>query len=569
MSLLGLLASSTEGTPVEPDVPVTATAPTADDTANTITIPTVTGVVYQVDGSTVTGTLDIGDVATTITVNAVASAGYVLTGTTSWTFTFTGAAVLTPLYPGATPEAVPAPLAEWDFREASAPFYTTTATGGDLPLQVMSATSPVPLEHELGRALHMYGDQWLAVPQADIGRLNMGATGKTQVSMAVWFYNARPEQVCVAGIWGETFDPPTRQYALFGDLPAFGGDNMACFHISKDGGPTPGFIYSGDYSANPDTMTLGRWELHVGTYDGTEMVSYLNGTAYAYTSWAGGTREGDGLRNPYTFFDGLNSQPEDFHVGAIADGTSNVYGMIRRLRVWDTALTPGQVLTLAAEHSPLDVPDLDPGIDYALTDQQHITSAEKGGNFLSHTWTVDAGAEAADRVVLLALAFRGQYSSMPTLTGVTINGAPATLLQNNGQDGGVFAYATVPTGTTVTVGASWSGTATALANLTVLRLTGVQATHSGFVRNASRKQVGAPASARGGLVIGFARVNNGNINAQWSPVADRITNPAGNDDDPYGVTTAATIATGYVVPFVCNQGTAPPGWLAAVSFDPA
>ena len=67
-------------------IPATATAPTFNGT-DTVTIPVVTGVVYQVSGSPVTGTIDL-DPAETVTVTAVAGAGYSLTpGTHSWNFT--------------------------------------------------------------------------------------------------------------------------------------------------------------------------------------------------------------------------------------------------------------------------------------------------------------------------------------------------------------------------------------------------------------------------------------------------------------------------------------------------
>ncbi len=73
--------------------PVTATAPTFDDTADTYTIPAVEGVQYLVDGVAATaGTVSVGDVDATITVTAEAMEGYVLEGTASWTLTFTAAA---------------------------------------------------------------------------------------------------------------------------------------------------------------------------------------------------------------------------------------------------------------------------------------------------------------------------------------------------------------------------------------------------------------------------------------------------------------------------------------------
>ena len=69
---------------------VTATAPTFDDEADTYKIPQKAGVQYLVDGvPTAAKTVTVGDVDATVVVTAEAKEGYVLTGTTSWTGTFT------------------------------------------------------------------------------------------------------------------------------------------------------------------------------------------------------------------------------------------------------------------------------------------------------------------------------------------------------------------------------------------------------------------------------------------------------------------------------------------------
>lgn len=76
-----------------PDVEITAPAPTFDDDANTYAVPAKTGVRYLVGGSVVTGTNPVGDVSTTVTIDAEALEGYSLVGTTTWTGTFTKAPV--------------------------------------------------------------------------------------------------------------------------------------------------------------------------------------------------------------------------------------------------------------------------------------------------------------------------------------------------------------------------------------------------------------------------------------------------------------------------------------------
>jgi hypothetical protein len=76
-----------------PPTSVTATAPTNIDPCGTVNdtyiIPTTTGVNYQINGQTVAANTYPGTGSVTIT--AVAQAGYVLQGTATWTFTFTNA----------------------------------------------------------------------------------------------------------------------------------------------------------------------------------------------------------------------------------------------------------------------------------------------------------------------------------------------------------------------------------------------------------------------------------------------------------------------------------------------
>lgn len=71
-------------------LPVTANVPTADDTANTISWTPLAGVQYVIGGSVRTPPYSVGDVTTSVTVAAQATPGYVLTGTSSWSFSFTG-----------------------------------------------------------------------------------------------------------------------------------------------------------------------------------------------------------------------------------------------------------------------------------------------------------------------------------------------------------------------------------------------------------------------------------------------------------------------------------------------
>ena len=116
----------------------------------------------------------------------------------------------------------------------------------------------------------------------------------------------------------------------------------------RSGGPTPGYPFSRDYSASGQTFTRHVWQLHVGTYDGTYAVSYLDGVSVAYPSYKdklGNTY----AKNPYYFPDGLNPVPADFTVGAVQMASimgNYAEGTIAGLRVWDRALTADQVAAL-------------------------------------------------------------------------------------------------------------------------------------------------------------------------------------------------------------------------------
>jgi len=90
------------------------------------------------------------------------------------------------------------------------------------------------------------------------------------------------------------------------------------------------------------------WQLHLGTYDGTYAVSYLDGVAVAYGSYKD-TLGNTYAKNPYYFPDGLNVVPADFTVGAahMASIMGNyAEGTIAGLRVWDRALTAAEVKSI-------------------------------------------------------------------------------------------------------------------------------------------------------------------------------------------------------------------------------
>jgi enamine deaminase RidA (YjgF/YER057c/UK114 family) len=249
---------------------------------------------------------------------------------------------------------VPAPIADWSFTENAAP-YASAVAGAPALLQGASSTA-TRISTPFGGGVRFNGTtDFLVVPKSDIGVLNVGASTGA-VTVAAWVLSTDSNNANIAGIWEESAVGPLRSYALFNDLPDYGGDDMVCMEVSKQGGPTPGYPFSIDYSSEPRKMTRGVWELHVGTYDGELAIAYLNGESTSYPSYT--DKQGATYaKNPYVYPDGLNAAPGDFMVGAVGrDGKLiNLHkGSIARLRVWDRALTADEVRALhAAERADL------------------------------------------------------------------------------------------------------------------------------------------------------------------------------------------------------------------------
>lgn len=236
-------------------------------------------------------------------------------------------------------------IAEWNFQEPSAPFATVD---GAFPL---SAVGSVPrVTSPWGYAVDIDGPpNYLRMLAADFGGLNMGRfTGK--VTVACWVNRQETDTGFIAGAWQEDSADPRRQYGLFIDLGSYGGGERGCFHVSKLGGPTPPLAFSRDYSATGNLVTNSVWQFHVGTYDGAEARSYLNGVFTPYEDFT----DTEGLtydKNPYAYPDGLNATPCEFTVGAVklTAGMGNFFnGQIAKLRVWDRALTPAEIARLYA-----------------------------------------------------------------------------------------------------------------------------------------------------------------------------------------------------------------------------
>lgn len=483
-----------------------------------------------------------------------------------------GGVVTPPVDPPADPvdlSQVPTPIALWDWRESTAPYHCTVSTGGDLPLVSLGPVPPRPVDGTpIGRALLMTGGDWLGITATATNRLNLGASGASGATVIAPVLTLSDGQMVVAGIWGETFDPPTRQYALFRDLPAYGGDDMTCFHVSRDGKATPGYIYSTDYSAEPDVSVVGRWEVHAGSYDGAEARSYMNGARHDLGG-NGYTRSGDGRRNPYSFPLGLNSAEEDFVVGAIADGTSNWIGYMGPLAVWDRALTDAEVAAWSSQWTPQMMTP--------TPSTPTVTFHERRGGKPAETTTITEtamtiGTPSTDRLVVVSIY--GTWGVPRELASVTIGGVPATIVQQTSpQRGEAWAYALVPSGSTADVQVTWKATIWGY-QLSTFTVSGSQKTHANAAflplpTNQGSKGLRVPGSTPGGVTLAYANSGNTTSGQKWFAGASAPFFTGMDAQSAYSSSAAVygPYSLDWPVRFTHGVGTA--ASLTAITFDPA
>ena len=247
-------------------------------------------------------------------------------------------------------ESVANLVAYWDFADddylRAKGVATPTLRGeGEAVPQLMEQG---PLS---GRSLHFDGDDYLYIPYAETGALNVKSGQVTVIAWVRW----TAEQIgFVGGMWNEYEDGGKRQYGLFVSLPHYNGRNQVCGHISQTGKPTPPFPYSIDYSASKQEVPAGEWCAVAFTYDGEYIRSYYNGKFEAreeelidhtigFEGYPEGLRQ---VKNPYYFPDGIGDNGSDFTMGAVFVNKriGNFFkGEIGGLAVYDRALTADEV----------------------------------------------------------------------------------------------------------------------------------------------------------------------------------------------------------------------------------
>lgn len=193
-------------------------------------------------------------------------------------------------------------------------------------------------------ALRIDTGQWLDIPRAQGPRLDFrGDHGR--FTLVAWIRRHEKQSVSwecefIAGMWNETAN--ARQYGLFLNIPIWGEPHRLCGHLSRVGGPTPGYIYAADGPVGASAIPYESWTCVAMSYDGHVGYAWLDGKLDARP----------GL-NPYLMPGGLyegGATGSDFTVGAVdrlGEIGNQFVGLLGGLAIYDRVLTPAEMWALA------------------------------------------------------------------------------------------------------------------------------------------------------------------------------------------------------------------------------
>ncbi len=252
-------------------------------------------------------------------------------------------ASISPAAAAAAVVARPGLVSHWDFQDpagsprvAQGPHAYALREGAGPVARVSPTAGGVFGPH----AAELRAGDFLFIPRAECPALDLTA----QLTVVAWVQRHRkPEVQCeaIAGMWDET--RRQRHYALFLDLRIHqAGDNVAA-HVSRTGGPTPGYPWCMDAAIGASYVDYFRWHCVAMTYDFQSARAYLDGTLDARPGF-----------NPYAYPGGLHrAGPDgaDFTVGAVHRGGEMGNGFVGRLgglAIYDRALAPTELAELAA-----------------------------------------------------------------------------------------------------------------------------------------------------------------------------------------------------------------------------
>jgi hypothetical protein len=309
-----------------------------------------------------------------------------------------GPAVAAAERPAGDPSVVlktPGLVAFWTFGEEAGQPRVSTGTKEKHPLaEVHGPIRRVEGGPFSGFSAELNGKQWLQIPHAELGGLDVSGPDAQVSLFAVVFIDDVPRSRTIAGIWSEgqgaNDDTGTRQYALLMHMPAYGGARKLTPHISSEGGTThrrDGSMlpWNADYAASRSDVPEKAWCSVGFTYDARYIRAYLNGVLeprsldpekdhrtdrYFTTEGPDGRDRG---MNPYyhgrgifRYDPGVHAKtkiaPSDFTVGARQAGGSMLIDAFRGrfggLAVFNRALTDAEMKKL---HDAAGIPALEAG----------------------------------------------------------------------------------------------------------------------------------------------------------------------------------------------------------------
>lgn len=183
--------------------------------------------------------------------------------------------------------STPGLVAFWTFGELAGEPRISTGTAERHSLEeVNGPIARVAGGCYSGYAAELNGKQYLRIPYAETGDLNI-AGPEAQVSMfaVVRIVNLKQSRT-IAGMWSEGAgagdDTGTRQYALLMNMPTYGGREQLTPHISSEGGVTrradgSAFPWCADYAATREKVPTDEWCTLGMTYDSKYIRAYING----------------------------------------------------------------------------------------------------------------------------------------------------------------------------------------------------------------------------------------------------------------------------------------------------
>lgn len=236
-------------------------------------------------------------------------------------------------------------VAFWDFSEPDGRGRYPSRLGNRLVLREGAGPMERSSAGPFGSALRVREGQWLWIPRADIGPLDIHGSDARVSVVACIKRDRKTNDQCefIAGVWNET--TKTRQYGLF--LGAMNSYHRIVAHLSDKGGPTPGHTHARLGAVGQTELDFDRWHTVVMTLDHEHARCYLHGKL-----------DGPCERNPepYTvgIFDG-GAAGADFTVGAnervgvkAAPGRHDNFfvGWIGGLAIYDRPLSPAEIALL-------------------------------------------------------------------------------------------------------------------------------------------------------------------------------------------------------------------------------